>query len=249
MMKKPEALWLSVSPALRGFNRPILNTISRQMAIAEWRYHQTIDEPMCLETALVLLHDYLKDQNQPLHLIGHGTSGLVGLLYARRHPERVRSLTLLSVAPYPAVDWQAHYYVQLHLLPCCRETLLTQMVYTLFGHQSRPIAKRFLSILDQDLQTSLSPHTLYKRTHIAPVQLSLPLLVCGAQDDVIIDPNLLNGWRSHLEQPNPSSAAQDIWRCPSGRYFFHYFYPEQTQQRILKFWQNVSHPQTALVSI
>jgi pimeloyl-ACP methyl ester carboxylesterase len=145
MSRSPDALWVNVSPALRRFDRPLLNVLSRQVAIAEWQYYQTADEPTSLEVALVLLHDYVQkcvseaseQEFQPLHLLGHGTGGLLAWLYARRYPERVRSLTLLSVGAYPAVDWQAHYYAQLQFLPCCREALLTQMVYTLYQQDLR----------------------------------------------------------------------------------------------------------------
>jgi|GEM_PF-2838428 len=72
--------------------------------------------PTSLDAALVLLHDYLKEGDRPLHLLGHSTGGLLGLLYAHRYPERVRSLTLLSVGVHPAIDWQAHYYIQRQML-------------------------------------------------------------------------------------------------------------------------------------
>ncbi|MBD2545128.1 MULTISPECIES: alpha/beta fold hydrolase [Planktothricoides] len=128
MSLSPDALWINVSPALEKFNRPLLKQLSAQTAIAKWEYSQTPDEPTSLEIAVDLLHDYLKDRQQPIHLLGHSTSGLLGLMYARRYPEKVRSrsvadatsLTLLSVGVHPAVDWQAHYYAQLQVLPCSR---------------------------------------------------------------------------------------------------------------------------------
>lgn len=104
MSQLPEALWLNVSPALEKLDRPLLKHLSQHLSIAQWQYCQTPDEPMSLEIALVLLHDYLKHHDRPIHLLGHGTGGLLGLLYTRQHPERVRSLTLLSVGVYPAVD-------------------------------------------------------------------------------------------------------------------------------------------------
>jgi pimeloyl-ACP methyl ester carboxylesterase len=245
----PTALWVSVSPALSRFNRPLLNTLARRTPIAEWQYLQNIDEPTCLETALVLLHDYLKHQDHPIHLLGHSISGLVALLYARRYPERVRSLTLLSVGTYPAIDWQAHYYTQLQLLPCSRETLLHHMVCALFGTQPRPLAHQFIKILEQDLKTSLSPHSLYKRISIAPVQLDLPLLICGSQDDAIIDRSLLDGWRSQFSEPGMTGRRQEIWTSPSGRHFFHYFNPEKTQRQIWQFWQSIQASSPVLAKV
>lgn len=116
----PDILWLNTSPSLQCFDRPLLRYLCRQGLVGKWEYRQSQDEPCSLDIALVLLHDYLKSQNQPVHLIGHSTAGLLGLLYARQHPERVRSLTLLAVGANPAVDWQAHYYIQRQLVECDR---------------------------------------------------------------------------------------------------------------------------------
>jgi pimeloyl-ACP methyl ester carboxylesterase len=193
---------------------------------------QTADEPLSFEIALTLLHDYLKHHDRPIHLLGHSTSGLLGLLYARRYPERVRSLTLLSVGAQPAVDWQAHYYTQFELLPCSREILLTQTVYNLFGYQSRPITRELLQVLDRDLKSSLSPHTLYRRVSCFPGGVSVPLMVCGSQDDIVIDPNLLKGWQPWLKQ------GDRLWQCSEGRYFFHYFQHQEVGENIIDFWHS-----------
>jgi len=39
------------------------------------------DKASLLDVAVLLLHDYLKSNDQPVHLIGHSTGGLLGLLY------------------------------------------------------------------------------------------------------------------------------------------------------------------------
>jgi pimeloyl-ACP methyl ester carboxylesterase len=204
--------------------------------VAEWQYYQTPDEPSSLEVALTLLHDYLKCQDHPVHLLGHGNGGLVSLLYAFRHPERVKSLTLLSVGVYPAVDWKAHYYVQLNLLLCSRETLLTQMVYSLLGRQSRPLTRNYRKLLEDDLLLSLSPHSLFERLHLSPSSVPVPLLVCAGEYDMVVDPNSWQGWKPWLKE------SDRLWQCPMGRYFFHYAYSELVSQQIFDFWQSLSDP-------
>jgi len=62
------------------------------------------DEASSLDVAVLLLHDYLKSCNRP-DLVGHSTGGCWGY-YARRYPETVKSLTLLGVGTYSAVDWK-----------------------------------------------------------------------------------------------------------------------------------------------
>lgn len=242
MTQLPDALWLNVSPALKKIDYPLLKQLSRHCSIARWEYCQNPDEPISLETALVLLQDYLKHRSSPVHLLGHGTGGLLGLLYARSYPERVGSLTLLSVGVYPAVDWQAHYYAALERLACSRAALLSQMVYTLFGQQSRGTSRELVQVLEQDLKSSLSPHTLYQRASWFPGGVSVPLMVCGSQDDWVIDPNLLQGWQTWLK------AGDRLWECPQGRYFFHYFHPQRVSEQILDFWASQSVNQLAQVS-
>ena len=234
MSKSPDVLWLNVSPSLQEFDRPLLQNLSKQVSISRWEYSQTQDEPTSVETALALLHDYLQQCDRPIHLLGHSTSGLLGLLYTRRYPERVKSLTLLSVGVYPAIDWQAHYYIQLQLLPCSRETILRQMVYNLFGNQRVPIVQNLFKILDRDLLTSLSPHSLFQRVRIEPAYVFAPLLVCGSEDDIIVDLHQFQGWENWLKE------GDLLWHCPTGRYFFHYFYPQLVTAKIVDFWNSIN---------
>ncbi|GAB4460098.1 MAG: hypothetical protein OHK0037_06730 [Elainellaceae cyanobacterium] len=248
MSSLPDALWLNVSPALQKFDRPLLKQLAKYAAIAHWQYCQTQDEAVSLETALVLLHDYLKQGDRPVHLLGHGISGALAMLYARRHPERVRSLTLLSVGVYPLVDWQAHYYSRFALLPCSRETVLAQMVPTLFGRQSWQTTQDLIRLLEKDLDNSLSPHTLYRRASLFPGGVPVPLLVCGGAEDAIIDSNALDGWWPWFKDSGffPKDEAgwippgDRLWRCPGGRYFFHYHFPQSTAEQIVGFWQSFS---------
>lgn len=239
-----EILCLNASPHLQVFDRPLLQFLAKQQPVAQWEYQQTLDEPCSLDTALILLHDYLKHQEHPIHLIGHGISGLLALLYAQQHPERVRSLTVLSVGAYPAVDWQAHYYTQRQLMPCSRQMLLTRMVDMLFGYVPRSQVKALVAILEQDLNHSLSPHSLVKCVSLAPIQVTVPLLVCGSVDDAVVDAQQLRNWQEYFRK----EAISQLWICPGGRYFFHYFYPQQVGEQILNFWRSLPLCQSQLSS-
>jgi pimeloyl-ACP methyl ester carboxylesterase len=234
MSQFPDTLFLNVSPRFKKFNHPLLLYLSKHGTIAQWEYQQTLDEPISLEVALTLLHDYLKQFDRPIHLLGHSTSGLLGLLYARRYPERVKSLTLLSVGVHPTIDWQAHYYVTLKMLPCTREIILAQMVYNLFGYKRKSEIRSWVEILKRDLSTSLSPHTLFQRVSIPPGGVSVPLFVSGSQNDVIVDIHQLQGWKSWLKE------GDRLWECSEGRHFFHYLYPQQLGDEILHFWESIS---------
>ncbi|NJL36030.1 MAG: alpha/beta hydrolase [Leptolyngbyaceae cyanobacterium RM2_2_4] len=235
MSQIADALWLNVSPPFQGFDRPLLKHLTHHTSIAQWEYSQTLDEPNSLEIALVLLHDYLKHHHRPVHLLGHSTGGLLGLLYASQYPQRVRSLTLLSVGVNPAVDWQAHYYAQRRFLPCNQQTVLRQMVYGLLGCSPKDTTEAMVKLLEQDLYQSLSPHSLVRSMNLLPIAVEVPLLVCGSVDDVVIDPHQLRGWQQHLHH-----AASRLWVCPGGRYFFHYFYSQQVSEQIVQFWRSMS---------
>jgi pimeloyl-ACP methyl ester carboxylesterase len=231
MSRQPDVLWLNTNPSLTRFHRLLIRYLAKQVVISEWEYQQSPDEPSSLDIALVLLQDYLKGLDRPIHLVGHGTGGLLGLLYGRKYPHRVKSLTLLGVGCHPAVDWQAHYYVLRQHLPCSQERILAQMARGLFGYQSPGIMKGLINILEQDLLSSPSPHSLYQRVSIEPGGVEMPLLVCGSEDDIIVDPNALKGWQPWLK---PSDR---IWLSPQGHHFFHYFHSQTVGRQLMKFWQ------------
>lgn len=230
MSVQPDALWINISPSLLRFDRFLIRHLSHQVSIAQWEYFQNPDEPSSLDIALVLLHDYLKSCQRPIHLIGHSTSGLLGLLYTRQYPERVKSLTLLAVGVNPAINWQAHYYVMYQLLPCTRNMILAKLVQNLFGHQERNCTQNLIKLLEQDLNFSPSPHSLYQQATISPGGVSVPLMVCGSQDDLIVDSMALKGWKAWIKE------SDRIWECPHGYHFFHYYYPQLVARQILKFW-------------
>jgi len=233
MSNIPEVLWLSTSPSFSRFEQPLIRYLSQQILISQWEYLQSQDEPASLDAALVLLHDYLQSHNQPIHLIGHSTSGLLGLLYTRKYPEKVKSLTLLGVGAYPNVDWQAHYYSLLQLLNCSRLIVLGQMVSNLFGYQNSYYTKKLIQILERDLTTSISPHSLFRRVSSIPGGVEVPLMVCGSKNDVIIAPHALQGWLKWFKE------GDVFWQCPQGPHFFHYFYPQQVGRKIIKFWKTL----------
>ncbi|MGG6297571.1 alpha/beta fold hydrolase [Leptolyngbya sp. AN02str] len=236
--KIPDVVWLNVSPALARFHHPVMKQLSHQSLVAFWEYVHNQDEANSLEDALEVLHRYLSSWDEPVHLVGHSTSGTLGLLYAQKFPEKVRSLTLLSVGIHPLIDWQAHYYNNRRRFHCARELLLAQMGKLLFGDWSRLVGQRVIELLDADLNTSLSPHTLYHVVSMAPVSVSVPLLVCGGQIDGVLSPHEMEGWRS-LFSTSVACMTSRLWLCANEGHFFHYFRPELTACHMQSFWQSI----------
>ncbi|NJR49762.1 MAG: alpha/beta hydrolase [Leptolyngbyaceae cyanobacterium CSU_1_3] len=227
-------LWLSASPSLQRLNQPLLHYLSQQVTVSQWEYYQTLDEGSSLTTAVTLLHEHLQHQAHPIHLAGHGISGVVGLLYSRLYPERVKSLALLSIAAQPAMTWHAHYYTQQRLLPCSRSQLLAQTALILFGKRLPLPLKDLLIALDRDLDLSPCPHSLLKLSELPKGGVSMPLLVYRSQTDSIIDPQGHSNWLPWMKYED------QLWDCPEGRHFFHYFYPELVGARLLDFWHTAN---------
>jgi pimeloyl-ACP methyl ester carboxylesterase len=243
MINTLDALWICTSPSLSYLDQPLLKELAQSITIANWEYQQSPDEPCSLQVAVTFLHDYLKTRNRPIHLLGHGMGGVVGLTYASQFPERVRSLTLLSVAHQPAITWHAHYYVQRQLFPCSRKRLLVHTACNLFGNQLPRPEDRLLTALNRDLETALCLHSLLGITQLPQGGVSMPLLVCGSTTDSIVAPPAIQGWSQWLK---PEDA---LWQCPNGRHFFHYFYPQVVAERILEFWRSLLLKQKTLASM
>ncbi|MGF1494116.1 MAG: alpha/beta fold hydrolase [Microcoleaceae cyanobacterium] len=230
----PEAVWLNTSPSLRCFDQGLLSQLANKVPIGYWEYQQSLDEPSVFSIATTLVHDYLKSLNRPVHLIGHSTGGLIALLYAREHPERVKSLTLMAVGTNPTVDWKSHYYVLQQLLPYSRENLLRQMA-RICGFQSAASERKIARLLERDLVESFSPHSLTQRASFSVEDVSVPLFVCGSLTDNIVSHYEMNEWKSFLKE------GDRLHQFPQGGHFFHYFFPEQIKAEIFKFWSSIEH--------
>jgi hypothetical protein len=238
MSKNPDVIWLNASPSLRWIDQPLLRHLVRCRPIAQWEYSQSLDEASSLDTSVELLHEYVmsrpvgaEDVVPRIHLAGHGISGVVGLLYARRFPQHVRSLTLLSIAAQPAATWHTHYYVQRQLLPYSRARLLAQTVGSLFEATPPHLIGSFVKALERDLEESPNGHSLFRLTNLTKGGIAAPLLVGGSYTDPIASPETLCEWQSYLK---PDDA---MWMYPKGRHFFHYFHPQAVSDRIQAFWQ------------
>ncbi len=237
MSKNPNVIWLNASSSLRWVDQPLLRHLARCRPISRWEYTQSFDEASSLDTAVDLLHEYVMsrpadtEDAKRVHLAGHGISGVVGLLYARRFPQYVRSLTLLSVAAQPAATWHTHYYVQRQLLPYSRDRLLAQTVGSLFGATPTHLVCAFVKALERDLEESPNGHSLFRLTNLTKGGVAVPLLIGGSYTDPIASPETLCEWQSYLK---PSDA---MWMYPKGRHFFHYFHPQAVSDRIRAFWQ------------
>ncbi|MFM9266738.1 alpha/beta fold hydrolase [Tychonema sp. BBK16] len=235
-----DVLWLSSSPSLQIFDRSLLHYLNQSVPIQIWEYEQTEDEGCSLDVAVELLHHYLKFRDRPIHLIGHSTSGLIGLMYARRYPHKVSSLGLLAVGLPSNINWQAHYYTHLSAFPWSREQILSQMVSDMLGEQNQYVNHRFVSYFEEDLALSPSPNSLFGMSNLKDEGVEVPLLLCSSKTDFVVSPILMRRWLKFLKK------GDRLWKCKDGRHFFHHFYPEQVGEEILNFWLSIHSHQPIL---
>ena len=223
-------LWVSASPSLKYFHRRLLNSLSKVVEIELWEYYQTLDEGSSIDSGIHLLHQYLATANCPVHLIGHGIGGIIALGYARKYSAQVASLTLLSVAVQPAIDWHSHYYTQLRSLPSSRECILRSIATNLFPHSCPSHIHGLVERLNRDLVEAPSNHSLFRMEILAEGSVTMPLMICGTQDDPVISLPALSSWNSYLK------PVDTIWCSTTGGHFFHHFHSELVSCQIQQFW-------------
>lgn len=185
-----------------------------------------------MDSVVSTLHDYVSERaalerrsgnpDYKVHLLGHGVSGVIALLYARQYPARVASLSLLSVSATPAVNWQAHYYALRQLLPCSRAMILAQMSRNLFGDQPARFYKALAVLLQKDLDSNLTLHSLTHHTAIPSGSTEVPLLVCNGEHDSIVCSQKQVLWHEEMK------TGDRLWHCPEGSHFFHFHHDEIT---------------------
>ncbi len=225
-----DVLWVSVSPSLKFFDLPLLQKLTKTRSIARWEYAQSLDEASSLDGAVTMLVDYLQQSDRPVHIAGHGLSGVVAMLAATQCPEKVRSIALLSTSILPGLTWQAHYYLQRLSTPCSQARILANCARSLWGPMTPYSVKSLVSLLEKDLLLSPSPHSLFQVAKLAPVELSMPKWVCGGANDFVISPVVFQQWR---EQMGPGDRLRQV---PEGTHFFHTAAPDWVANELIQFW-------------
>ncbi|MBF2056049.1 MAG: alpha/beta hydrolase [Cyanobacterium sp. T60_A2020_053] len=229
MFKNPDVLWLNTNPYLRRFNLPIIKYLSNHVSIGHWEYDITPDENSALHTAVELLREYIIVIKKPVHLVGHSTDGLLGLLLSRQYPELVKSLTLLGVGVNPEVDWVNYYYQIRKNLPCSREVALAKVAKCLFNYQNHYYQRAFVNLLDKALLYTISPHSIYEEKEILKGGITNPMMVCGSEDDLVVSRALLAQWQPYLK------SEDELFVVAKGGHFFHYTCPQLTGEKIINF--------------
>ena len=132
------------------------------------------------------------------HFMGHSLGGMIGPAYARRYPERVLSLGLLSTAAGRSADDSAKVkgvvaaMRQRGIAPVL-ETLKERWFTSEFA-AARPdvVTRRLQQVIDTDAQVFLSVFDIYAETEMAPwlSEIRAPALVLTGEFDGGCPPRL-----------------------------------------------------------
>jgi pimeloyl-ACP methyl ester carboxylesterase len=237
MKTDTQFLWVNINPAFQVFHRHLFDYLTTDFKINLWEYHQTLDEASSMSQAQNLLHDFISNHQQPVHLIGHGMSGSLALRYARSYPHQVASISLLSVPVQPAIDWHAYYYYHLRSLPYERTCILRLIAHNLCPNADKGWLPDIAHRLARDLVEAPSDHSLWKFDLLPQGGVQMPLLLAAAEDDVIAKNMLFTDWLRYLK------LEDKIWHYPTGGHFFHHWQAATVGKQIKEFWQQASTPQ------
>lgn len=189
-----DVVWISSSHILQRFDRPLLQYMSQYVNVEQWEYHYQKDEGSSIDEAVDLMYELLAPYSHSIHLAGHGAGGAIALTFARRYPQKVRSLVLLAVASQPANTWHIDYYLQRKIFTMSREQVLASCVRNLFGEQPHNTTKKLMAILSKDLEQSPLLHSLFKLVELPEGGVNMPMMVCGSKNDPIVNSPALKGW-------------------------------------------------------
>lgn len=229
-----DIIWASGSTFLRCLHMPLLKELLRYTNVSVWEYIQYFDESACIDTAVELLHSHLKNQESTVNLIGHGIGGTIALIYARKYPQFIRSLTLLSVSTQPAKTWHVNYYEQRQINACSQKEALLKTLYNIFGdnfpcHGNSP--HHLIGKFHKELENIPLTHSLFKMEQLPTGGVTIPLMICGSEIDNILSYSEINDWEKWLK------PEDNLWKYPQGGHFFHCFYPKILSMQILRFLQ------------
>ncbi len=133
-----------------------------------------------------------------LHLIGHSLGGMIGPSYARRYPDRVLSLGLISTAAFRSpADSAALRGVFTAMkekgIAAVLDTMLNGWFSDSYARQ-RPemVVSRRKEALGTDSGVFLNVFRIYSETEMAPWlhQIQVPVLVCTGEFDGACNPGL-----------------------------------------------------------
>ena len=132
------------------------------------------------------------------HLAGHSLGGMIAPAYARRYPERVLSLSLLSTAAGRSTEeqnkvWSVVHEMEKEGVANVLETLTTRWFTEAFiANHPEIVEGRLQQVLDTDCENFLNVFGIYAGTEMIHWlhEITAPSLVVTGENDAACNPRL-----------------------------------------------------------
>ena len=229
-MEKSKIVWVDLQPSLYCLFKRTAQALSQQYGVKRWSFEHDLDESCDVDIIHALLKQTVENSSEPVHLVGHGISGSVAYLYAKKYPKNISSVSLLSVDVQSSNQWTSHYQSMRSQLPCSRFHILSHLsrllIDTHADHVQIIIARLLAKCLDNDFVSG----SIVGQTQIENLdQIKVPVLVINGSKDFVIDQCSYERWQQYLK---PGDCYQ---RMNSGRHFFPFSEWSQTAKMIESF--------------
>ena len=150
-------------------------------------------------------------------------------MFARQYPQFVKSLTLLSVAAQPAKTWHVNYYQQRQIYTLSKAEALLNTLHNVFRDKFPCCLRNLIDHFYRDLDNLPLMHSLLQIQQLPLEKVSMPLMVCSGQIDMILGYADLHEWKKWLK-------PEDIlWKCHQGGHFFPLFLSRNSQPADITF--------------
>ena len=132
------------------------------------------------------------------HFAGHSLGGMIGPAYARRYPDRVRSLGLLSTAAFRTEEdsakvWAVAKAMEARGVADVLQTLVDRWYTDAFiAEKPEIIERRLKQVIDTDAEVFLNVFRIYAGTEMAPWlhEVTAPSLIMTGENDGGCNPRL-----------------------------------------------------------
>ena len=253
-MKTGKILWIDLQPSLYCLFKRTAQTLDQHFEVKRWSFEHDLDESCDVDIVHSLLRQTIEDSSTQVHLIGHGISGTIAYLYAQKYPERILSVSVLSVDTHSTNQWTSHYQSMRSQLPCSRYHILSHLSSLLVDSSSEQIGNIVMRLLARCLDNDFVYGSIIKSQKIENInKANVPILVINGEKDFVVDKQSHDRWKNILK---PGDCYQQI---SDGRHFFPFtewrktskmiesfikMVPDKSQKPVPNYYKNLSISKT-----
>ena len=190
--------------ASRGTWATLLPTLTKQFTVVSYDLRGHGESPLPDgDFGLDELVDDLEDVRartgiEQAHFAGHSLGGMIGPAYARRYPDRVKSVGLLSTAAFRTEDdsakvWAVVHAMEENVIPKTLETLSDRWFTDGFiAEHGDVVTRRMQQVINTNPDVFLNVFRIYAGTEMAPWlhEVAAPCLVLTGEHDGGCNPRL-----------------------------------------------------------